>query len=252
MAPIVIDENARKKANLRVLQRLDSSIIDISGYASHVVLYEFIEDSQAWQKRNMEGSLFIAKRSDFPTFKLIVMNRNAKENMYVPLTPSFQMQVRSPYLIFRVDKDNSNIAQQIRGIWFHDENERETISVLLENIVKKLEHDLKNAKATTESLKNDQHKEIDSSSAISSILSPLNLSDALSLSEEQKAATNCTVSSEKIANYLEPKQTPILDKKSLQLSLMSLLQDERFLDLIHAQYLKVSHARSRKDSTDKD
>jgi len=253
MAPIVIDENARKKANLRVLQRLDSSIIDISGYASHVVLYEFIEDSQAWQKRNMEGSLFIAKRSDFPTFKLIVMNRNAKENMYVPLTPSFQMQVRSPYLIFRVDKDNSNKAQQIRGIWFHDENERETISVLLERIVKKLEHDvLKNAKLTTEQPKNNQRKEIDSSSAISSILSPLNLSDALSLSEEQKAATNCTVSSESIADNLEPKQTPILDKKSLQLSLMSLLQDERFLDLIHAQYLKVSHARSKKESTDKD
>ena len=80
----------------------------------------------------------------------------------------------------------------------------------------------------------------------------MNLSDALSLSEEQKETINCTFYCEKIADNLEPKQTPILDKKSLQSSLLSLLQDERFLDLIHAQYVKVSHARSKKESTDKD
>ena len=38
-----------------------------------------------------------------------------------------------------------------------------------------------------------------------------------------------------------------LDKKSLQLALLSLIQDERFIDLLHAQYLKVAHARARKD-----
>ena len=38
----------------------------------------------------------------------------------------------------------------------------------------------------------------------------------------------------------------VLDKKNLQLALMSLIQDERFLDLIHAQYVKVSNARSKK------
>lgn len=38
-----------------------------------------------------------------------------------------------------------------------------------------------------------------------------------------------------------------LDKKSLQLALLSLIQDDRFIDLLHAQYLKVAHARARKD-----
>lgn len=44
----------------------------------------------------------------------------------------------------------------------------------------------------------------------------------------------------------ETHQQPTLDKKSLQLALLSLIQDERFLDLLHAQYLKVHHARTKK------
>ena len=39
-----------------------------------------------------------------------------------------------------------------------------------------------------------------------------------------------------------------LDKKSLQLALLSLIQDERFIDLLHAQYLKVAHARASRNS----
>jgi mRNA-decapping enzyme 1B len=37
-----------------------------------------------------------------------------------------------------------------------------------------------------------------------------------------------------------------LDKKSLQLALLSLIQDDRFLDLLHSQYLRVVHARVKK------
>ena len=39
-----------------------------------------------------------------------------------------------------------------------------------------------------------------------------------------------------------------LDKKSLQLALLSLIQDERFIDLLHAQYLKVAHARAHRNN----
>ena len=65
-----------------------------------------------------------------------MINRNTKENICVPLTSSFLMQVFSIYLIFWVDKDNSNIAKQIRGMWFHDKNEREQILFLLKVILK--------------------------------------------------------------------------------------------------------------------
>ncbi len=56
MSSIVISEEAKRAANLRVLQRADSGIIDILKSATHVVLYEFNADSKAWEKRNVEGA----------------------------------------------------------------------------------------------------------------------------------------------------------------------------------------------------
>jgi mRNA-decapping enzyme 1B len=56
MASIVISEEAKRAANLRVLQRADSDIVDILESATHVVLYEFNATSKAWEKRNVEGS----------------------------------------------------------------------------------------------------------------------------------------------------------------------------------------------------
>ena len=55
MASIKISEEAKRAANLRVLQRMDSKIMDIVGSATHVVLYEFNSSAQAWEKRNCEG-----------------------------------------------------------------------------------------------------------------------------------------------------------------------------------------------------
>ena len=128
---------ARRKANLRVLQRLDSLILDIQGSATHVVLYEFSVDSQQWEKTGCDRSLFIAKRSESPRFKLVVLNRNSKENLEVDITGKFQMQVQEPYLIFRETKEDGAI--RIRGIWFHDNAEREAVSGLLTRIVSSLE-----------------------------------------------------------------------------------------------------------------
>lgn len=58
MAPIKINEEDKKAANLRVLQKADPSITEIIAVASHAVLYEFDAVSNAWEKRNVEGVLF--------------------------------------------------------------------------------------------------------------------------------------------------------------------------------------------------
>ena len=51
-------------ANLRVLQRLDRSILDILVSASHVAMYSLTAGaSPTWEKKDVEGSLFIVKVS---------------------------------------------------------------------------------------------------------------------------------------------------------------------------------------------
>ena len=264
-----ITTDARRKANLRVLQRIDSSILDIAGSATHVVLYEFNNAEQKWQKIDVEGSLFLSKRSDAPRFKLVVMNRNSRDNFDVPITGKFQMQVRDPYLIFREEKgvEGSSGSSKILGIWFHDDSEREAVSALLMKIVESLakieEMETQHAANGKQILKGNGEGSgasdiadtvarstvaVDEDAAASALLSPLSLSQQAVSPEASASNTAPNDPKNELSTQKFPHQNLVLDKKSLQLSLLSLIQDERFLDLIHAQYLKVAHARANRNS----
>jgi len=245
MVTVSVNEETRRIANLRVLQRVDPFITDIVGSATHVVLYEFNELAQAWEKRNVEGSLFVAKRSDSPCFKLIIMNRIAKENLEISLAAKFQMQVREPYLIFRVDEGKENTQKKpIRGIWFHDGQEREAIYNVLKRILKTLV-------SSPELEKKEKPKKImDLNDGAASLIACLKIGENIdqeksTLQEQPRRVGHSSVNE---TSQLVDYENPILDKRTLQLSLMSLLQDERFLDLIHSQYLKVAHARTKKST----
>lgn len=248
---------ARRKANLRVLQRLDSLILDIQGSATHVVLYEFSVDSQQWEKTGCEGSLFIAKRSESPRFKLVVLNRNSKENLEVPITGKFQMQVQEPYLIFRETKGDGVV--QIRGIWFHDSAEREAVSTLLTRIVSSLEQieqleEKHSHDAEALGVRQQQQQQESAGSTNQQVAAAGAAMQGLSVSPAA-AATGSPVDGSASADgakqphrhHHHASNNLVLDKKSLQLSLLSLIQDERFLDLIHAQYLKVAQARANRE-----
>mmetsp|Transcript_22471 Transcript_22471/g.33880 ORF Transcript_22471/g.33880 Transcript_22471/m.33880 type:complete len:315 (-) Transcript_22471:125-1069(-) len=284
---------ARRTANLRVLQRLDPQIVDLAITASHVVLYQFSLETQQWIKRNVEGSLFVVKRSDMPRFKLIVSNRNSTENLEVGITSTFQMQLREPYLIFRDSASSNNSSgggggaadEAIRGLWFHDGKEREQVHSYLENVVKSLqkidemekEHgpppslmtnttdhgsdDSTNSNAASSAgEKKKGPVEVNTNAAGAALLSTLNLND------NKQPTTTAAKSRKQTPQPLQPttqsgNTTPssstsppppavpanTLDKKSLQLALLSLIQDERFLDLIHAQYLKVASSRAQRE-----
>jgi len=243
---------ARRKANLRVLQRLDSLILDIQGSATHVVLYEFSVDSQQWEKTGCEGSLFIAKRSESPRFKLVVLNRNSKENLEVPITGKFQMQVQEPYLIFRETKGDGVV--QIRGIWFHDAAEREAVSSLLTRIVSSLEQiEQQEAKhfhdAEALGVRQSQQQQQQSGGSVNHQVEAAGVTmQGLSVSAAAAGApTGGSADGAKQPHRHHNSGNIVLDKKSLQLSLLSLIQDERFLDLIHAQYLKVAQARANRE-----
>jgi mRNA-decapping enzyme 1B len=267
MAAISVNEEAKRAANLRVLQRtVNKSIIDIVGSATHVVLYDFNCSAQAWEKRNCEGSLFVVKRSDAPRFNIVVMNRTSKENLVVAITSTFQMQVREPYLIFRSEKANNDTnEQQIRGIWFHNSEEREAIRNILSRIVTTLDNTSTDQEQSV--TKVDQVKNMSHSEATASLLSALKINkkdpnQTNDVNEQvvpkQKVSSNDVNENEQVvpelkvpSNVDQEKQllpSTELDKKSLQLTLMSLLQDDRFLDLIHAQYIKVVKARKGNSS----
>ncbi|KAL7498906.1 hypothetical protein ACHAWT_008596 [Skeletonema menzelii] len=302
---------ARRTTNLRVLQRLDPQIVDLAITASHVVLYQFSLQTQQWVKRNVEGSLFVCKRSQVPRFTLIVSNRNSTENLEVGITSTFQMQVREPYLIFRDSAAASSAAsssadEAIRGLWFHDDKEREQVHSYLENVVKSLQkieqmerengpppsllmtpnnknddnvdgndsNNVNNATTTTTKTNKGPPVEVNTNAAGAALLSTLTLNDNTKTtttairsrkqppstspsSSSPPTTTTTTTQSNNTTTTTTPSSSSLsstqssnnntLDKKSLQLALLSLIQDERFLDLIHAQYLKVASSRAQRE-----
>jgi mRNA-decapping enzyme 1B len=219
-----LSEEARKEANLRVLQRQDKSVDDILGSATHVVLYQF--SAQQWQKLDVEGSLFLIKRREMPRFQLSVLNRNSTDNYCVDISATFQVQNKDPYLMFR-NPDNT-----IQGIWFHNGPEREQMAALLQNVVNSL-----------------QQVEVDPDAAAQALASVSVLGENCALQPPTPPVhrpSPQTTPPPPPQRTTTSQQSPLLDKKSLQLALLSLLHDDRFLDLIHAQYLKVAHARANR------
>ncbi|KAL3779136.1 hypothetical protein ACHAW5_006936 [Stephanodiscus triporus] len=232
---------------------MDRNIIDIAITATHVVLYEYNNTKQSsWEKKNVEGTLFVTKRSDAPRFKLLVLNRSSSENLDVPITASFQMQVKDPYLIFR---DNP-VSTDFIGIWFHDGKERDQIASYLEQVVSSLIkiEEMERTHPPPQSLVSEEDEDSARQDAGVALLSTLTLGSndnapaayRVATGQELKPAVGDRALAEEPTTRvpLSTHQNLVLDKKSLQLSLLSLIQDERFLDLIHAQYLKVVHRRA--------
>jgi mRNA-decapping enzyme 1B len=266
-----ITEQARKEANLRLLQRTClREINDVVQTATHVVLYEFICDG--WQKCNIEGSMFLTQTPE--RYYLVILNRHSTENLIMEVAGTMQLQHQDPYLIFR---ERVGDATRIRGIWFHNADERSAMTTVLQRSIERLQAgsvpppppptpttpapaarpppstpsprapQLSTPAPRSHSLSSSSPEP--SSASNSTALEPLLASMAVSA-----LAANATPTPSRGASSSSPSPSSpggggtgvALDKKSLQLALLSLIQDDRFLDLLHSQYLRVVHARVKK------
>ena len=123
----LIAENAKDLATLKVLQKTDPSVVEILGSASHVTLYGFDLDQQAWSRKNVEGSLFVVRRNTAPTFQFVVLNRLSTENTVEDLLGAFEFELSPPYLLYRS-------STEVNGIWFYKQEECEEMSALFDKI----------------------------------------------------------------------------------------------------------------------
>lgn len=274
-----LTEDARKKANLRLLQRsINPNIEDIIGSATHVVLYEYTP--QGWEKSQVEGSLFLVAQGG-QQYSLAILNRHSTENFHVAVTVGFQLQHKEPYLIFKQ-------SPKILGIWFHNANERVVMASLLNQVIHNLKQSTAavvasaptppapmqhttsqpplapqsaNRTAASPMARNlpqqvtpmirQVHANVDSpSQLIEPLMNSLFVSGAAPEGGPTQSNPNMNTSGSNSGSSTPTRNIPgvALDKKSLQLALLSLIQDERFIDLLHAQYLKVAHARAHRDN----
>ncbi|CAN4116307.1 unnamed protein product [Withania somnifera] len=124
-----LDQNSTKLLNLTVLQRIDPFVEEILITAAHVTLYEFNIDNSLWSRKDVEGSLFVVKRSAQPRFQFIVMNRRNTDNLVEDLLGDFEFELQLPYLLYR------NSSQEVNGIWFYNSRECEEVANLFSRIL---------------------------------------------------------------------------------------------------------------------
>jgi len=261
-------------ASTRTLQRLDPKILEILSQSFFTVLYEMQTNAsglKSWAKCNIEGNLFIVKRSEPCRFQLIILNRADPTNFVVDIEDTFKVQFNDPYLIFRSTKKDG--TPEVRGIWFANPEERGTIQSMLENLAKGQKSDV-DLQAGGLSPKFEPVRSGVDEAATGALLGMLGLGGEKEKGQG-KALNAWALGGEKASEVLLKKQGPgqgqqrktnlssspssnpnpnsnsnsdpndiVLDRKSLQLTLLSLIKDDRFVDLIHAKYLQVASARA--------
>ena len=114
--------------NLSVLKKRDAAIKELLDTAGHVVMYRFNEEKQSWDRKNVEGSLFVVERTAVPTHQFVVLNRLSSENLVEDINEDFQMELTEQFLLYR------NSAQEINGIWFYSPTERAAMAELLTSL----------------------------------------------------------------------------------------------------------------------
>ena len=81
----------------------------------------------------MEGTLFVVKRSAFPKFRVMVLNRVGLDNMELDINPGFTFELSVPYIMYKEGDDG------VKGLWFYDQEEAALVAALLRKIADTLD-----------------------------------------------------------------------------------------------------------------
>ncbi|KAJ8879069.1 hypothetical protein PR048_019675 [Dryococelus australis] len=135
-------ELAEGQMNVAALKRVDPYVKEILATATHVALYTFSAEDNEWEKTDVEGALFVYRRSGEPFNSILIMNRLNTKNLIEPVTVGLEIQLKEPFLLYR------NFKGQIFGVWFYDKDECVRISSILNkltaecSLLKKLPNDM--------------------------------------------------------------------------------------------------------------
>merc|ERR1719326_1543274 len=127
----------RRQGPLESLQKLhDPQVQAIVAYSKFVVAYLLQQDgpSPGWRKANIEGPVYVVKRRSAPWYQLIVKNQFSATDLQDNLHASWELDCQKNYVFYKVE----DTSKRIRGLWFHDDNERTKIEAALEKVLEEI------------------------------------------------------------------------------------------------------------------
>jgi hypothetical protein len=125
----------RRRLRVTNLQMQDPAICDVLGQAQYVGLYTMKEGRSGnpeWEKASIEGAMFIVRRTTEPKYNVIIKNQLGADDLIEVPTADWDLDIHPNYLLYRTGDGD------IKGWWFHDDEERkhilQEISVVLEDL----------------------------------------------------------------------------------------------------------------------
>mmetsp|Transcript_45089 Transcript_45089/g.116610 ORF Transcript_45089/g.116610 Transcript_45089/m.116610 type:complete len:404 (-) Transcript_45089:675-1886(-) len=110
-------KDSLKEVNLRVLKRVDGDIVDTVFTSSHAVAYSCDGETAQWKKKDVEGSLFVCRRSSAGTVPVVILNRLNATNLLLSVTSEWIVEKNGDFLLTR------SASGDIVGIWFYEKEE---------------------------------------------------------------------------------------------------------------------------------
>ncbi|XP_007447288.1 PREDICTED: mRNA-decapping enzyme 1A isoform X2 [Lipotes vexillifer] len=120
---------AGQEMSLAALKQHDPYITSIADLTGQVALYTFCPKANQWEKTDIEGTLFVYRRSASPYHGFTIVNRLNMRNLVEPVNKDLEFQLHEPFLLYR------NASLSIYSIWFYDKNDCHRIAKLMADVV---------------------------------------------------------------------------------------------------------------------
>ncbi|XP_016065699.1 PREDICTED: mRNA-decapping enzyme 1A isoform X4 [Miniopterus natalensis] len=120
---------AGQEMSLAALKQHDPYITSIADLTGQVALYTFCPKANQWEKTDIEGTLFVYRRSASPYHGFTIVNRLNMHNLVEPVNKDLEFQLHEPFLLYR------NASLSIYSIWFYDKNDCHRIAKLMSEVV---------------------------------------------------------------------------------------------------------------------
>ncbi|XP_036990570.2 mRNA-decapping enzyme 1A isoform X2 [Artibeus jamaicensis] len=120
---------AGQEMSLAALKQHDPYITSIADLTGQVALYTFCPKANQWEKTDIEGTLFVYRRSASPYHGFTIVNRLNMHNLVEPVNKDLEFQLHEPFLLYR------NASLSIYSIWFYDKNDCHRIARLMAEVV---------------------------------------------------------------------------------------------------------------------
>lgn len=129
-------DTLRYKSMLENLQQKDRDIESLVAYSKFVVAYLLQQDgaNPGWRKADIEGPVYLVKRRTLPRFQLMVKNQYTVEDLVDSLHKDWELDCQKNYVFYKVE----DVSKKIRGLWFHDDTERQKLEGSLEKALEEI------------------------------------------------------------------------------------------------------------------